>query len=107
MERIQAKTKVNQPTYNFKGEISNCIELYMSSYADQEEQSIKDGVDQILQQLGKESLESMFEYKIDSSSLHLFKNIKSSLKRCMSFSTSKTLMGVYRAIKNSLRHYVN
>jgi len=30
-----------------------------------------------------------------SSSLHLFKNIKSSLKRCLSFSTSKALLDLH------------
>ena len=40
-----------------------------------------------------------------SSSLHLFKNIKGSLKRCLSFSTSKALFDLHISFKNVFRHY--
>jgi chorismate mutase len=40
-----------------------------------------------------------------SSSLHLFKNIKGSLKRCISFSTSKALHDLHISFKNVFRHY--
>lgn len=40
------------------------------------------------------------------SSLHLFTNIKKSLQRCTSFSTSKTLFDLHNAIKNVFRAYL-
>ena len=45
------------------------------------------------------------DYLVFSSSLHLFKNIKGSLKRCLSFSTSKALFDLHTSFKNVFRHY--
>lgn len=45
------------------------------------------------------------DYVVFSSSLHLFKNIKSSFKRCLSFSTSKALYDLHISFLNAFRHY--
>jgi hypothetical protein len=45
------------------------------------------------------------EYTVYSSSLHLFKNIKGSLKRCISFSTGKALLDLHNSFKNVFRYY--
>jgi len=45
------------------------------------------------------------DYLVFSSSLRLFKNIKGSLKRCISFSTSKALFDLHVSFKNVFRHY--
>jgi len=49
----------------------------------------------------------MIDYHVLSSSLKLFKNMKDSLKRCLSFSTSKALFDLHIAFKNVFRHYVS
>lgn len=45
------------------------------------------------------------DYIIYSSSLRLFKNIKDSMRRCTSFSTSKALFDLQTSFKNVFRHY--
>jgi hypothetical protein len=46
------------------------------------------------------------DFTVFSSSLHLFKNIKGSLMRCISFSKSKALFDLQVAFKNVVRYYI-
>ena len=88
--------------YRFKGCISQCFEPYLKSYSESEERKIIEAVESVV--LSGDKLESI-DYTVYSSSLHLFKNIKSSFKRCISFSTSKALFDLHISFKNVFRHY--
>ena len=88
--------------YRFKGCISECFEPYLKSYSESEERKIIDAIETVMG-LG-DKLETI-DYTVYSSSLHLFKNIKGSLKRCISFSTSKALFDLHISFKNVFRHY--
>jgi hypothetical protein len=46
------------------------------------------------------------DFTVFSSSLHLFKNIKQSLMRCISFSKAKALFDLQVAFKNVVRYYI-
>lgn len=72
-ERIQGKTKMSAHIYRFKGCISQCFEPYLKSYSESEERKIIEAVEAIMQ--AGDKLEQI-DYKVQSSSLHLFKNIK-------------------------------
>ena len=87
--------------YRFKGCISECFEPYLKSYSESEERKVIETVENIMV---KDTLENI-DYAVYSSSLHLFKNIKLSLKRCISFSTSKALFDLHISFKNVFRHY--
>ena len=87
--------------YRFKGCISECFEPYLKSYSESEERKIMEAVEN---QMTQDKLETI-DYTIFGSSLHLFKNIKGSLKRCLSFSTSKALFDLYTTFKNVFRFY--
>lgn len=88
--------------YRFKGCISECFEPYLKSYSESEERKIIDTIESVVSQGDKlETIDNTVYY----SSLHLFKNIKSSFKRCISFSTSKALFDLHICFKNVLRHY--
>jgi hypothetical protein len=54
--------------------------------------------------VAEDSLETI-DFVVYSSSLHLFKNIKGSLKRCLSFSKQKALFDLQGIFKNTLRFY--
>lgn len=88
--------------YRFKGCISQCFEPYLKSYSESEERKIIEAIEQIVNQGDK--IEQI-DNNIYSSSLHLFKNIKSSFKRCLCFSTSKALFDLHISFKNAFRHY--
>jgi len=88
--------------YRFKGCISECFEPYLKSYSESEERKIIDAIETVMGQGDK--LETI-DHTVYSSSLHLFKNIKGSFKRCISFSTSKALFDLHISFKNSFRHY--
>lgn len=62
----------------------------MKQYAESEERKIMDQLEEVVKSDGNETIDNQL-----SSSLHLFKNIKSSLKRCLSFSTSKALLDLH------------
>jgi hypothetical protein len=100
-ERIKGKTKMSAHIYRFKGCISECFEPYLKSYSESEERKI---IEAIENQMNADKLETI-DYTIFGSSLHLFKNIKGSLKRCLSFSTSKALFDLHTTFKNVFRHY--
>ncbi len=100
-ERIRGKTKMSAHIYRFKGCISECFEPYLKSYSESEERKIIEAIENSMQ---ADKLETT-DYTVFSSSLHLFKNIKSSLKRCLSFSTSKALFDLHTSFKNVFRHY--
>jgi hypothetical protein len=92
-EKIKAKTKVGgNHYYRFKGCISECFEPYLNTYSEEEEAKIVD----ILEGAVKinERVENL-DYIVLSSSCHLFKNLKDSLKRCLSFSNRKPLFVVF------------
>jgi len=101
-EKIRGKTKMSAHIYRFKGCISECFEPYLKSYSESEERKIIEAIETVMQQGDK--LENL-DYVVYSSSLHLFKNIKGSLKRCISFSTSKALYDLHISFKNAFRHY--
>lgn len=88
--------------YRFKGCISECFEPYLKSYSESEENKIIDAIEQVMSTGDK--LEKI-DYTVYSSSLHLFKNIKGSFKRCISFSTSKALFDLHIMFRNVFRHY--
>ena len=81
--------------------ISKCFEPYLQSYSEVEYIKIKTVLDQIIVEDKIEKL----DYVIFSSSLHLFKNLKASLKRCVSFSKSKALFDLQVAFKDVIKHY--
>ena len=87
--------------YRFKGCISECFEPYLKSYSESEERKIMEAIEN---QMSADKLETI-DYTIFGSSLHLFKNIKGSLKRCLSFSTSKALFDLHTIFKNVFRYY--
>ena len=101
-ERIRGKTKMSAHIYRFKGCISECFEPYLKSYSESEERKIIEAIEAFMQAADK--IETT-DYLVFSSSLHLFKNIKGSLKRCLSFSTSKALFDLHVSFKNVFRHY--
>ena len=101
-EKIRGKTKMSAHIYRFKGCISECFEPYLKTYSESEERKIIEAIETCIQQGDK--LETI-DYTVFSSSLHLFKNIKGSLKRCISFSTSKALQDLHISFKNVMRHY--
>ncbi len=88
--------------YRFKGCISECFEPYLKSYSESEERKIIDAIETVI---GSGDKLEIIDYTVYSSSLHLFKNIKGSFKRCISFSTSKALSDLHISFKNVLRHY--
>ncbi len=88
--------------YRFKGCISECFEPYLKSYSESEERKIIDAVESVI---GYGDKLEVIDCTVYSSSLHLFKNIKGSLKRCISFSTSKALFDLHTCFKNVFRHY--
>ncbi len=88
--------------YKFKGCISECFEPYLKSYSESEERKILESIETAMQNGDK--LETI-DFTIFGSSLHLFKSIKGSLKRCISFSTSKALFDLHITFKNVFRHY--
>ena len=53
---------------------------------------------------GVDQLETI-DYVVYGSSLHLFKNIKASLKRCVSFSKGKALFNLQLSFKNVFQRY--
>jgi vacuolar protein sorting-associated protein 53 len=89
--------------YRFKGCISECFEPYLKSYSESEERKIIEAIESVMSGSG-DKLETI-DFTIFGSSLHLFKNIKGSLKRCISFSTSKALFDLHTSFKNVFRHY--
>jgi hypothetical protein len=89
-KQFEGKTKISTHHYRFKGCISECFEPYMKCYAESEERKIMESLEEVCKVDGSETIDNML-----SSSLHLFKNIKSSLKRCLSFSTSKALLDLH------------
>lgn len=101
-ERIVGKTKMSAHIYRFKGCISECFEPYLKSYSESEESKIMNAIDTAM----KEDKLETIEYPLFGSSLHLFKSIKGSLKRCISFSTSKALFDLHISFKNVFRHYI-
>jgi vacuolar protein sorting-associated protein 53 len=100
-DRIVGKTKMSAHIYRFKGCISECFEPYLKSYSESEERKILEAIDGAM----KEDKIETIDYPLFGSSLHLFKNIKGSLKRCISFSTSKALFDLHITFKNVFRHY--
>lgn len=100
-DRIIGKTRMSAHIYRFKGCISECFEPYLKSYSESEERKIIDAIDQAMRE---DKIETI-DYQLFGSSLHLFKNIKGSLKRCISFSTSKALFDLHITFKNVFRHY--
>lgn len=95
-------TKMPAHIYRFKGCISECFEPYLKSYSESEERKITEAIESVI--ANGDKLETI-DHTIFSSSLHLFKNIKGSLKRCISFSTSKALFDLHISFKNVFRHY--
>ena len=102
-ERIRGKTRMSAHIYRFKGCISECFEPYLKSYSESEERKIIEEIEKAMSGAG-DKLETI-DYTVFGSSLHLFKNIKGSFKRCVSFSTSKALFDLHTAFKNVFRHY--
>lgn len=100
-ERIRGKTRMSAHIYRFKGCISECFEPYLKSYSESEERKIIEAIESAMTQ---DKLETI-DYTVFGSSLHLFKNIKGSLKRCLSFSTSKAFFDLHTSFKNVFRHY--
>lgn len=100
-EKIRGKTKMSAHIYRFKGCISECFEPYLKSYSESEERKIMEAIETAM---NNDKLETI-DYTIFGSSLHLFKNIKGSLKRCLSFSTSKALFDLHTSFKNVFRQY--
>lgn len=102
-ERIKGKTRMSAHIYRFRGCISECFEPYLKSYSESEERKIIEAIESVMSGQG-DKLETI-DFTIFGSSLHLFKNIKGSLKRCISFSTSKALFDLHTSFKNVFRHY--
>ena len=98
----KGNTKMPAHIYRFKGCISECFEPYLKSYSESEERKITEAIESVI--ANGDKLETI-DHTIFSSSLHLFKNIKGSLKRCISFSTSKALFDLHISFKNVFRHY--
>ena len=74
--------------YRFTKCISEVFEPYLKSYSESEEKKINETMEQVV---GPNDKLEQIDYIIYSSSLRLFKNIKDSMRRCTSFSTSKAL----------------
>lgn len=102
-ERIRGKTKMSAHIYRFKGCISECFEPYLKSYSESEERKIVEAIEQVMSGSG-DKLETL-DHLVFGSSLILFKNIKQSLTRCLSFSRSKALFDLHISFKNVFRHY--
>lgn len=100
-EKIRGKTKMSAHIYRFKGCISECFEPYLKSYSESEERKIIETIESVMKEDKLETTDST----IFGSSLHMFKSIKASLKRCTSFSTSKALFDLHTSFKNVFRHY--
>lgn len=58
--------------------------------------------------LGPDALDNLetIDFTVYGSSLHLFKNIKASLRRCLSFSKGKALYNLQIAFKTVFAHFV-
>jgi len=87
--------------FKFEGCISQCFEPYLKSYSEAEAKKIMTDIEL---RVAEDSLETI-DCVVFSSSLHLFKNIKASLKRCTSFSKQKALFDLQVTFKNVLRFY--
>lgn len=88
-------------TFKFSGCISQCFEPYLKSYSDAEARKLAAEVEQRCQ---KDELETI-DFVVFSSSLYLFKEVKASLRRCLTFSRQKALFDLTVAFKNTLRLY--
>ena len=97
-EKKDAESNIKARVYKFEGVISECFEPYLMSYSDQEQQKIVGALEKIMTE-GVDQLETI-DYVVYGSSLHLFKNIKASMKRCVSFSKGKALFNLQLAFKN-------
>lgn len=105
MKQIQSKqTKKNIPKYNFKRCISEVFEPYLKTYSESEENKIISMLDSYTASTDKHEV---LECKVYQSSLKMFKQIKDSMRRCTSFSTSKALFDLQTSFKNVFRHYCN
>ena len=78
------------------------FEPYLKQYSESEERKIVEILDELT---GANDKIEVIEYPIYQSSLRLFKNIKDSMRRCTSFSTSKALYDLSTSFKNVFRHY--
>ena len=74
------------------------------SYSDQEQVKITGNLDQIM--LGDADKLETIDFIVFGSSLHLFKNIKASLMRCISFSKGKALFNLQIGFLNVFQHYI-
>jgi vacuolar protein sorting-associated protein 53 len=88
--------------YRFLKCISEVFEPYLKSYSESEEKKLNDLMEQCV---GPNDKLEQLDFVIYSSSLRLFKNIKDSMRRCTSFSTSKALFDLQTSFKNVFRHY--
>ena len=76
------------------------------SYSDQELTKITSNLDQIMTGDSSNDPLETIDYIVFGSSLHLFKNIKQSLMRCISFSKGKALFNLQLAFINVFSHYI-
>ena len=74
------------------------------SYSDQEQQKIIGALEGHMNG-GVDQLETI-DYVVYGSSLHLFKNIKASMRRCVTFSKGKALFNLQLAFKNVFQRYI-
>ena len=88
--------------FKFEGCISQCFEPYLRSYSEAESRKLSSEIEN---RTRDDSLEAM-NPDVFTSSLYLFKEVKASLNRCLSFSKSKALFDLTQTFKNTLRLYV-
>ena len=100
---LKGLTKLQPRIYEFRGCISQCFEPYLKSYSEQEQVKITQNLDQKMGE-GQDLLETI-DYVVYGSSLHLFKNVKASMKRCLTFSKSKALFDLQVVFKNAFKYY--
>jgi len=65
----------------------------LKSYSDQEQIKITQALEAIMLNPADDKIETI-DFVVYGSSLHLFKNIKASLKRCISFSKGGALLNL-------------
>jgi len=93
----------SKPKYNpfrIKGVISESFEPYMITYVRSEETKLKETIDDL-------SKKDKIDNKLFVSSLHLFNNIKNSMKRCLTFSNTKPFFDLSKIIKEVIRYYLD
>ena len=98
--RKDPNTKQKYNPFRIKGVISESFEPYMITYVRSEESKLKETIDDL-------SKRDKIDNKLFVSSLHLFNNIKNTMKRCLTFSNTKPFFDLSKIIKEVIRYYLD